>query len=407
MLLVTLASLSALAAPSLKDAEAMLRENRFDELLAEFKSLRAAEHPEGDAKVAAFLVRSAQAALKKRIPTLAFDLSDKAAQLDANNVDAYLVASDAALAMGDVNLARQALVVAQSVAPKSAEIQRRLDRLDGGGAKSPAADTLEPVAPPSPPKGGAKTRTTDAEAGVAGMAARASDHFKVIYSEGGRDFAQKAQYEQRALDFFERAYQRVTRKLGYAPKDPTEVVLYTQQEFALHFGGSFSNGVLGFYAGKIRMNRSENLDDGYFDTAVHEYTHAVIDSIAHGDSHGIPHWLHEGLAHWVEHRTKNADLYNLGERLELKQMAKSKALPSLSQLDQTGFGSLGRGAWVAYVKSAVAVDLLLERGSGMVGLKRVIEKTGSGTPFKTAFAAEFGERTLTAIDEDANAVLAK
>jgi tetratricopeptide (TPR) repeat protein len=380
--------------PSIKAAEAQLKSGDAESVFESFRAIGPGQHPEGDAKVAALLLHAARTALAQKNGTLAFDIADKASQLDPKNVNVYLVAADAALMMGNAGFARSSLQAGLEVAPDNVELKKRIARLDEDSTPEPSASS-NPV------------RTTEEESGVAGQAARSSEHFRIIYSEGKRDFAQKAQYEQRCLDLFERAYQRVVGKLGHNPPERTDVVLYTKEEFALHFGGSFGNNVLGFFAGKIRMNRAEVIDDEFFDTAVHEFTHAVIDSIAGGQSHGIPFWLHEGLARWVEKRTNGEDLYGMSEKLRLKHLAQKGALPPFEMLTHHSFGELGDVAWVAYSKSAVAVDLLMLKGAGIVGLKRVIAAVGKGAAFDEAFGAEFGRTCLGRLDEEVASTLSR
>ncbi len=433
---------SAPAYPTIAEAEASLAAGDLDGVYIAFGSIKPGRHPEGDDKVALLLVHGARRAAQVGDWALVSGFATKARQLDARNVDAWLVEADAAKAIQHHSEEEDALDGAVKIAPSSWPIVLRLATLardekelekahdllnripEGVPESATASRMLEEIdatilkahpapAPPPPPLPGPKARyarrdaasvpTSEADAPVPGYAARASEHFRITYSEGNRDFAQKAGYEQQCLDLLERAYAKVQRSLGATTDHPTDVVLYARQEFELHFGGRFGNTLLGFYAGKIRMNRADTIDDSFFDTAVHEYTHAAIDSMAQG--HRVPMWVHEGLARWVERTSAGRDPVEAGEKRLLRSFQKSQRMPTLSQLAEHSFMDFqGPMVTVAYEKSALAIDLLTRTGTGLVGLERVF-RASAGKPFDEAFTDEFGTGKIAALEEEVTSQL--
>ncbi len=245
-------------------------------------------------------------------------------------------------------------------------------------------------------------RATSPNSAPAGMEATGSRNFRIVYHRGDRDFAQRADFEVRVLSMLEDARQRVGNLFNHYPEEPVEVVLYTAEEFALHFGGQLGQNVLGFYAGKIRINRAENPHDPMFRrTVVHEYVHALVDQMAAGNVRGVPLWLNEGLAVWTEHRVTGANDESelpFPQRRRLRQYAQSISLDSLAR---PPFGACGN-QMAAYIKSRAAVEALVGTGGGLGRVLRVIELIGRGRQFEQAFSEVFGDSRLERLDEQAN-----
>jgi hypothetical protein len=197
----------------------------------------------------------------------------------------------------------------------------------------------------------------------------------------------------------ERAWVDARAWLGDGLTGPYQVVLYTRDEFAAQFGIGAASGVLGFYSGKIRMNLSENMNERYQATALHELVHAALDQLAGGRAHELPTWLNEGLARWVERKALSGDF--LRPR-ELALVAQHGSSMPLAQLAHVSFAHLGRAAELGYAKSSAAVQALVGRGEGMAALTRLARAIGAGESFEHAFAAEFGAHRLATLDEEAN-----
>lgn len=437
--IVAFASLAVIASPasavrqypSAQEAEATLASGDLDSLYLSFGALKPGQHPDGDKRISALLTRAAGEAAKKKDPALTVGFASKARELDATNVAACLAEADAALLLknrgeaeealdaalkavptswplvlrrakfareeGEIELARDLLMRIPKDVPEAIAAKEELAALDTAAERAVDREAVrddEQRPPPAPRVARATVPAEPDEETLPGYAARSSEHFRITYSEGQRDFAQKAGYEQQCLDLFERAYARVHEALGEGTSKPTEVVLYTREEFSFHFGGRFGNSILGFFAGKIRMNRADTIDDTFFDTAVHEYTHAVIDSMASGGH--IPTWVHEGLARWVERTSAGNEPANLQERRLMKRV---NPLPTLAELTDRGFAELsGVMVPVAYAKSALAIDSIIHSGFGLAGLERAIRGTAGGTSFTNSFATEFGATRLASLD---------
>jgi tetratricopeptide (TPR) repeat protein len=424
------------------DAEKSLASGDLDSVYLAFGAIKPGRHPEGDTKIAAVLVHGATLAAAQQDWVLSVGFAAKARELDPTNVDGCLAEADAAVHVNHKGEAEEALDAAVKAAPthwaivlRLAQFARDESELDKAhelvlripdnvpestAARKLSADidaaivtvTSAPPPPsaaarpgskpgrtPNPPRESVPSvKTTASDEAIPGYAARASEHFRITYSEGQRDFAQKAGYEQQCLDLLERAYAKVQAALGVTTDTPTDVVLYTKQEFALHFGGRLENNVLGFYAGKIRMNRADTIDDTFFDTAVHEYTHAVIDSLSHHNR--VPFWVHEGLARWVERTSAGRDPAEGRERSWLKMAQSQGRMPTLAQMSDRGLLDLGTAQMVAvgYAKSALAIDGVIRSGTGLIGLERSIRGATREKRFEEAFAEEFGASRLGLLD---------
>lgn len=454
--LVFLISAAAWAKPlPVSKARALLQDRAFDEIYLAFSSLKPGEHPDGDASVADVLNDAARQALDANDPPLALGLSDVARRLAPKSVTACLLNADAALALNQRAAAEKALDRALELAPRNADIvfrravhaeeerqhelaatlfrrvprshakyaearehASRLDRMiaemasDLAALKQAEAEQKLKQEQAGRTAGGSMApspMTTTAgnernEPMPAGMDARTSRHFRIVYQGGARDFSERAQYEQRVLDLFEKARAKVRALLGRATTETLDVVLYTEEEFRFHFGSMFGGGVLGFYSGKIRMNRADNLDDQFFATAVHEYVHAVVDALSNRTGN-VPVWLNEGLARWTERRVAGGDYVNWHELRELKAFAGRKVLPTFAQLDAP-FGQMGPLVGVAYAKSSAGIETL-SLGGGLPKIIRLIEGIGSGQAFEQAFLQAFGETRLQRLDAEVEDLISR
>ena len=224
--------------------------------------------------------------------------------------------------------------------------------------------------------------------------------YRIVYFSSGRDFAQRAQYEQKVLDLFERAYVGVRRTLSRTADGKIDVVLYTADEFRFHFASMYDSGVLGFYySGKIRMNCAEQLDDRFYGTAAHEYVHAVVDDVGHMGR--VPNWYNEGLARWVERRVAGGDWINANERSRLRQAA---ATGTLATFDEIASGR-GGDVMLPYTKGATAIELLMKGGS-IARVLAVVEGVAKGS-FEASFAEQFGAGRLGKLDDEVATFLSR
>lgn len=458
-------SAAAAGAMSPEEARKALAEGRFDDVYVELGATKAGKHPAGDVAVAAVLAETAVAALGKGDATLALALSDSARRLDPKSVAACLANADAAVALKQRGAAEEALEAALAAAPKDPELVFRRAAFAQEEGELERARTLFRSVPATHARGAeARTRAAalaeelEARAGelaalkrleqeaaerqksaatsagstipagseperaaagggggedpfgygeLDGKAARESDHFRILYSAGARDFGQAARYEDKVIGLFEKAYEKVAARLGNRPAKRVDVVLYTQAEFSQRVGPALGGALLGFYSGRIRMNLSEKLDDRWFATAVHEFVHAAVDQLAQGRTHDVPVWVNEGLARWVERQATGGDYLGYWEREKLRATARSGQLPAFDVLARTPFGQMGSQVGVAYAKSSAGIELLVGAPGGMGKIVRVLEEVGAGARFDEAFGRAFGERRLERLDAEVEALISK
>ncbi|RMG14018.1 MAG: hypothetical protein D6729_14215 [Deltaproteobacteria bacterium] len=450
------------APPRVAEARRWLQDGEVDRIYLAFASVKPGAHPDGDLEVAKLLVDSAKAALAKEDAALAYGLAEIARRLRPRSVPAVLVYARAAEALEQYGSAASALDAALAAHPAHGGLHYQRARLaEAEGDLEVALHHFEAV-PPSHPRaaaarGGARRvraalaararelrklglleqrlearpqraaegprgelspergealaggyRTASGlhlgpqeEAPLEGLASRRSEHFRVTYRSGGRGWDARAAYEEKVLGIFEDAYRQVGRLLGVFPKRVIDVVLYTKEEFEFHFGGQFAGGALGFYEGKIRMNRSEAVhSDQFLATAVHEYTHALVDDLAQGHSSRIPTWVNEGLAEWVEWEVARGGERELKARALLRGPRRRGAKLPLSELDRP-FGAFARPT-PAYQKARAAVAALVGTGGGLRRLMDVIEATGRGADFDARMREAFGEDWLEETEREAN-----
>jgi hypothetical protein len=457
-----LAAAPALAGLTLAEAQRALADERLEDVYVELGGLKRGGHPAGDAAVARVLADTAKAALAKSDAALALALSDSARRLDPTSVAACLANADAAAALQQRAAAEEALDAALAAAPGDFDVvYRRAAFAEEEGELERAASWLRTI-PTTHARGAeakaraaaiagelkarqeelARLRKLESEAArrqesasrssgytppeaqeavprrgagedpfgygeLDGKAARQSEHFRILYSAGARDFAQAARYEDRVIAQLERAYEKVAGRLGQRPAKRVDVVLYTQQEFSERVGPALGGALLGFYSGRIRMNLSEAPNEQWFATAVHEYVHAAVDQLAQGRALDVPVWVNEGLARWVERRASGGDWIDYGEREELRAALRAGRMPSFGELARTPFGQMGGLVGVAYGKASSGVELLAGAPGGMSKLVRVLETVGAGETFEEAFGRAFGERRLERLDAEVEALVGR
>ena len=186
-----------------------------------------------------------------------------------------------------------------------------------------------------------------------------------------------------AVALLDRAFLRISEKIGAYPSNRILVTLYTEQQFRdITHMPAWSDGA---FDGKIRIavqGVSQNMEQ--FDRVlVHELTHAIVYELA---PRGVPAWLHEGLASYFEPRDP---------ALAQRRMQSSGVVIPLSQL-QEGFGRLNAAqALVAYDESLVAVDFLAR----LLGTRMAVLLQGMGNG--RSFDQSMGQLGLQAADFEA------
>ncbi len=179
-----------------------------------------------------------------------------------------------------------------------------------------------------------------------------------------------------ALKTMSAAYADVGGDLGYYPKEPVNVILYTRQQFNdVTDAPSWSGGV---FDGNIRVPvGGANIDkDALAAVLYHEYTHAVIHMVAGGR---LPTWLDEGIAQYEERWVRQP-----------KSEPPGPDLRSLSSLSGSfmGIGD-AQAARQAYAESLSAVDFYVSR-YGMYSLSKLVRLIGEGSKIDAAMDEAVG-----------------
>ena len=212
--------------------------------------------------------------------------------------------------------------------------------------------------------------------------ARLSQHFQVRY-EGGRNEA----VGQEVLEILEGAYQDVGYWLGHYPRTAIQVTLYSQQDFQAvsknpHWtGATYSN-----FDGRIRVaiQGAKPGDPEMRQYLHHEYTHAVVYGLTHGN---IPTWLNEGLAVKAEGAVGGpTESYLAGVRAAARQ---GQLIP-LAQLRYSFLGlSSTRAVALAYAESYAVTEFLFGR-YGRAAVAALLRRLGDGQAFPAAAAETLG-----------------
>jgi hypothetical protein len=241
--------------------------------------------------------------------------------------------------------------------------------------------------------------TYESGTGPGGMRTRSNGRFTIRYFNNARDFGQRAEYEGRITAALDEAYDFTRSQIGETRERPVDVILYTREEFRLHFGPQYAQYIAGLYSqDAIRLNDAAELTQETRATLVHEYVHAVLDEYQGGARDLLPVWLNEGLAEYVEWRYLGGEEpRNRHLRDKLRTLAKAGKLPRLGDLAEQSL-MMSRSPDVAYATSATAVRELVRRG-GADRFISFVREVGGGRPVEEALQERYGE-TLASLDEE-------
>ena len=192
-------------------------------------------------------------------------------------------------------------------------------------------------------------------------------HFTVLF-EGPADEA----LASRALEILEAGYWRVSTALALYPEGVITVVLYTQEQF--RDVTRSPDWAAAAYDGRIRIpvRGAETNSQEFERVLVHEFTHALIHSVA---PRGVPTWLHEGLAVMFE---PDGAAWSEGELAQFKGRLPLAALGG-------SFSSFSTAdARLAYAESAGVVHALFDAG-GAAGVGAMLQDLARGETFAEAF----------------------
>ena len=288
------------------------------------------------------------------------------------------------------------------------EAERLEQLMNGKTGRRPSGTALEaaPAMGRKDAKGDTRpaSLTYESAMGPGGMRTRSNGRFTIRYFNNARDFGQRAEYEGRIVAALDEAYDFTRSQIGETRESPVDVILYTREEFRLHFGAQRAQYIAGLYSNDaIRINDAAELTQQTRATLVHEYVHAVLDEYQQGARDSLPVWLNEGLAEYVEWRYLGGDAPpNPSLRNTLATAVKRGKLPRLAELSQQALIST-QNPDIAYATSAIAVRELVRRG-GAGRFITFVRQVGGGQPIDDALKEHYGE-SLASLDEDVRAAL--
>lgn len=173
---------------------------------------------------------------------------------------------------------------------------------------------------------------------------------------------------RKVIDILEDAYRTIGKELDYFPPEPVSVVLYTNRDFYdITQSPEWSGGI---FDGKIRIpiRGVESREGELKKVLFHEYTHAVVHSLAPR----CPLWINEGLAEYFS--------TNSGKRI-------GQLIPLTSL--ETSFSRLRpENIRTAYWESYSAVSYLIER-HGLHQIKQLLLALSLSADLDQAFENAF------------------
>ncbi len=191
-----------------------------------------------------------------------------------------------------------------------------------------------------------------------------TEHFKILF-----DGYEHGKVNREIISILEDAYRFVGRELDYFPAEPLTVILYTNKDFYdTTQAPTWSDGI---YDGKIRLPVRGIEGQGAILKKVlfHEYTHAVVHSLAKR----CPLWINEGLAEYFSRSYPQ----KIGQVIPLNYL-------------ETSFAGLGgNSVGLAYWESYSAVSYLVDK-HGLYKIKDLLFSFSKGTDINNAFKDAFG-----------------
>jgi len=295
----------------------------------------------------------------------------------------HIALADLLLENGKMAEAGQHLKLAQAQALADPSLKAYFQQLTGklghqnavslGGSgvdsKQPAPTSLpSPVltradTPPSSPTNGTATGSS---------IPRARERFTITFDgESNPDMA------MRIRSILEYASEDMSNKFGYTPADSIQVMLHTEQPFAIDAGNpGGADNLYDLGSATIHLPVGGAMEDLAVLSRVlrHEFAHAFLHDKMRTHMNQLPTWLVEGLAIQLAE-----DPWPALE--ELKQ--KPFSVISLSALEKQWDRSHKDKLSLAYLESAAAVQSLVDR-HGMYGIRQVMNLMQAGQTFEGA-----------------------
>lgn len=308
---------------------------------------------------AAVLFYKAQMRAKEGYSEEAMRLYEKAAALDPQNAAAWGQASNFAWASQKLSQAQNYLDKAKAIDPDSKNVKILEDRLKN--SKLESSQQVE-----------------------------RSQHF-VLSADASY---MKNVGSHNVLYDLEDAFNAVSYKLSYYPKEQIPVVFYSGSDFYRHW--NLPGRVNAFFDGKLRIpyysdKTPVNL---YKPILMHELTHAFVSLMT---DKPIPQWLNEGLAQWVEGKQIDRKSKDAMMTYEVAKRSHDIAhLDSVLQQQKNSFNNTQMT--LAYMKSYSFVDYLIEQRGVWVVLE-LIKKYSTFSSADEAFK-NFYHQNLKDLEKD-------
>jgi tetratricopeptide (TPR) repeat protein len=202
---------------------------------------------------------------------------------------------------------------------------------------------------------------------------QSSSHFTLRY-EGG---AAPRDLRRQILETLELHFNDLVRDLDLYPREPIQVVLYTDQQFfdvthAPSWTGALNDGRI-----RVPISGMTQVTAELARVLKHELAHSFISAITRNRA---PTWLNEGVAQSVEPQSVSA----VGRRLATIY-ANGQSIP-LNELEGTFVNFPAGKAGMAYAQSLAAVESIRET-YGMSAVVDILKRIGQGSSTEAAMRA--------------------
>ncbi len=213
-------------------------------------------------------------------------------------------------------------------------------------------------------------------------------HFRIGFVKG----SQEAAIAPYLADALERARTRLGKVFGYYPPDKVRVDLLSEAlELAalspLTEADILRTGTIALCKyNRIMLTSPRSLFKGYrwLDTAVHEFSHLLINRI----TEGVPIWLHEGLARYAETLWRQDSPAKLGpysESLLAKALEDEKLVPFEKMHPSMAKLPSQEMAAQAYAQVYTVILYLVHR-KGKIAIPQLLQTIHQGAPVPDAVA---------------------
>jgi len=199
---------------------------------------------------------------------------------------------------------------------------------------------------------------------------RESSHFNLHFE--GKETSDA--FRRDLVATLDSAYDDLVRDLGYSPRNPIAVTLYTQQVFldvtrAPSWSGALNDGKL-----RIPISGVTRVTPELARILKHELTHSFI---AQMSANRCPTWLNEGIAQMEEGKSSSANGHQLAQLF-----AAGNEIP-LNMLESSFMSFSAAEASVAYAESLAAAEYIRDAYT-ISAVARVLELLSEGSSTEAA-----------------------